>query len=114
MANNYLQELRRQLQNQDDGALIMSALSFLGVKTLLQKETVNKAWWKLCKDTINAKCRQDGPRKAFQSNQELRDMVDQYCEYEANTMEMIACTYGYPIDNWVPVVNIPVTGMFLR
>jgi hypothetical protein len=42
---------------------------------------------------------QDGP-KAFQSNQELRDAVRRYSEYDAAGMEEIACTYGYPIDRW--------------
>jgi hypothetical protein len=42
----------------------MYALSFLDVKTLLQKEIVNEAWRKLCKETIDVKCGEDGP-KAF-------------------------------------------------
>jgi hypothetical protein len=72
----------------------MYALFFLDVETLLQQERVNMIWQRLCKDTIDAKCGQDGPRD-FQSNQELRDALKKYCKYEAS-MEEIACTYGYP------------------
>jgi hypothetical protein len=70
LADNYLQELQRQWQEQDTGALLMYALSFLDVKSLFQKEIVSKTWRQLIKDIIDAKCGQDGP-KAFQSKQEL-------------------------------------------
>jgi surface protein len=99
VANVHLQELLSQWQHQDEGALFMHALSFLDVKTLLQKETVNKRWRKLCKETIDAKCGQDR-LKAFQSNEELRGAPKNYCKHEATSMEEIACSYGYPMDNW--------------
>jgi surface protein len=99
LADNCLQELLRQWQEQDEGALLMYALSFLDVKTLLQKEIVSKTWRKLCKQTIKNKCSPNGP-KPFQSNQELREAVKKYCKYDAVSMEEIACTYGYPINNW--------------
>jgi hypothetical protein len=83
----------------NNGALVVYALSFLDVKTLLQKESVNKAWRNLWKQTIHSKCGQNGP-KAFESNEELRDAVAKYRNYDASAMEEIACTYGYPIDKW--------------
>jgi hypothetical protein len=71
VADNCLKELQKQWQHQDEGALLLLALSFLDVKNLLQSESVNKRWRKLCQGTINAKCGQDG-LKAFQSKKELR------------------------------------------
>jgi surface protein len=94
-----LQELHRQWQELDDGALVLYTLSFFDFKTLLRKETVSKSWRKLCQRTIDAKCGQDGT-KAFQSKQELRGAVFKYCKHKATSMEEIACTYGYPIDKW--------------
>jgi hypothetical protein len=82
-----------------DGTMMLNALSFLDVKTLLQKEPVNKSWRKLCKRTILAKCGQDGP-KAFESTEQLRAVVEKYCKYETESMEDIACSYGYPINKW--------------
>jgi hypothetical protein len=79
--------------------MILSTLSFLDVKTFLQREKINKTWRQLCKKTIDDKCGHHGP-KAFQSKQELRDVVKKYCNYDAGSMEEIACTYGYPIDKW--------------
>jgi hypothetical protein len=77
----------------------MYALSFLDVKTLLQKERVSKTWRNHIKEIIDAKCGQDVP-KAFQCNHELSNAIAKYCNYEAASMEGIACTYGYPIDKW--------------
>jgi surface protein len=93
------QELYEQWFHHDGGVFLVYTLSFLDVKTLLQKEKVNKTWRQLCKKTIDDKCDPNGP-KPFQSNQELRDAVEKYCEYEAGSMEEIASTYGYPIDKW--------------
>jgi hypothetical protein len=47
LADNYLLELQRQWHEQDEGALLIHALSFLEFKSLLQKERVNKEWWQL-------------------------------------------------------------------
>jgi hypothetical protein len=99
VADKHLQDLQRQFQHQDEGALLMYALSFLDVKILLQKETVNKTWQKFSKGIIDAKYGQDRPL-AFQSNEELKLTVVRYCKYEAVSMEEIACRYGYPIDRW--------------
>jgi Mycoplasma protein of unknown function, DUF285 len=97
-AENLL-DLYQQWFHLDDGALVVYTLSFLqlDVKTLLKMERVNKSWRQLCKKTIDDKCSPNGP-KAFQSKQELRDAVVKYCKYEAESMEEIACIYGYPID----------------
>jgi surface protein len=80
--------------------LVVHTLSFLDVKTLLQQEIINKNWRKLYKKTIWNKCygHHDSPN-AFQSKQELKNVITKYCEYKAPTMEEIACTYGYPIDS---------------
>jgi Mycoplasma protein of unknown function, DUF285 len=99
VVDGHLQELRQQWFHQDEGALVVHALSFLDVKILLQMECFNKTWRQLCEKTIDDKCGHNGP-KAFQSNQELRDAVENYCMYEVGSMEEIACTYGYPIDKW--------------
>jgi surface protein len=83
---------------QEEDSLMIFALSFLDVKSLLQKEMVSKTWRKLSKLTIRNKC--CGRSKAFQSKQELKDAITKYCRYEAASMEEIAGTYGYPMDNW--------------
>jgi surface protein len=92
---------QKQWLHHDEGALVVYALSFLDVKTLLQMEIVNKTWRNLCKKTINEKGGPDGP-KAFTSTQELEDAVMKYCQEKPNAanMEDIACTYGYPIGQW--------------
>jgi surface protein len=99
VADNHLQELQRQWEDLDDGALLVYALSFFELTTLLPVRVVNKTWRKRCHDTIDAMCRQSGPT-AFQSKEELRLAIETYCKYEAASMEEIACTYGYPIDKW--------------
>jgi hypothetical protein len=82
-------ESYRQWLHLDERTLVVYALSFLDVKTLLQKETVNKTWRNLCKKAIDEKCGDNGP-KAFQSKKELKDEVRKYCKYEAASMEEIA------------------------
>jgi hypothetical protein len=90
----------QQWFNHDDGILVVHTLSFLDVKSLLQKERVNKTWRKLCRKTYKGKCGPDGPTP-FQSNQELRDTICTYCRCRAaSAMEGVAVTYGYPIDTW--------------
>jgi surface protein len=100
---DHLQELHQQWFHLDDGALVVYTLSFLqlkvDVKTLLQMEKISKTWRQFCKKTIDDKCGNNGP-KPFQSKQELVDAVEKYCKYEAEAMEEIACTYGYPMDKW--------------
>jgi surface protein len=90
--------IQQQWFQQEEGALVMYALSFLDVKTLLQKETVSKPWRRLSKMTVRNKC--CGRPQAFQSKQELDDAVVIYCMFEDTYMEEIACTYGYPMDRW--------------
>ena len=105
------QELYEQWLYQDEGALLLYTLSFLDVKTLLQKMKVNKTWRDLCQKTIRGKCGPNGP-KVFQSNQELKDAVDQYCKYELGAMEEIASTYGYPMDKWNVFQTKDMSNMF--
>ncbi|KAG7340999.1 fibronectin domain containing protein [Nitzschia inconspicua] len=87
------------LEQQDDGVLLLYALSFLDVATLLQKQVVSNRWKELCNKAISAKCKGNRP-KAFQSNKELRGVIRDYCKYEPKCMEEIACTYGFPIGTW--------------
>jgi transposase-like protein len=96
----HLHHLQQQWFQQEEVTvtLVMYALSFLDVKTLLQTETVNKTWRKLCKKTLRNKC--CGRPKVFQHKQELKDAITKYCCYEGTTMEEIAGTYGYPMDTW--------------
>jgi hypothetical protein len=44
MTDNNLQELYQQWQEHDEGVLFVYTLSFLDVKTLLQRQKVNKTW----------------------------------------------------------------------
>jgi hypothetical protein len=105
--NNNNTKLDQQQEQQGfhhwEDSLMMYALSFLDVKTLLQKVTVYKTWRKLCKTKLRNKC--CGRQKAFQSKEELKNAIWKYyrcktrnCKRE--TMEEIACTYGYPMDTW--------------
>jgi surface protein len=89
-----VQEAYQQWLNHDEGVLVVHALSFLDIKTLLQKERVNKTWRKLCKKTMQTKCGR------FESKQELKGAIDKYCQNKPSLMEDVACTYGYPIDRW--------------
>ena len=98
-----LQELYQQWHEQDEGGLFVYTLSFFDVKTLLQKQKVNKSWQKRCKETIYAKCGVNGP-KAFQSKQELRNAVEQYCMHEAASMEKLLVLTDIQLTN----------GMFLK
>jgi surface protein len=91
--------LHQQFLEQDNGGLLVHALSFLDVPTLLQKQTVSHTWKDHCTRVIDEKCGPNGP-KQFQSKQELRDAVVQYCEKDPVSMEVLACTYGYPMDKW--------------
>lgn len=88
-----------QFVDQENGALLLHALSFLDVATLLQKQTVSKTWKKLCTKAIDLKCGEDGP-KAFESRQELQQAVDKYCKYTPEGMEELSAVYGFPIDKW--------------
>jgi hypothetical protein len=76
LAYTYLLELQRKWQKQDEGALMMYALSFLEVKSLVEKENVNKTWPQLTKDIRHHPCKVWSRwTKAFQSKQKLREAV---------------------------------------
>jgi hypothetical protein len=94
VTSDNLQALYEQWLHHDEGVLAVYTLSFLDVKTLSQKELVNKNWQNLCKKTIDDKCGPNGP-KPFQSKQELKDAVNKYCSirHQASEMEEFACTY---------------------
>jgi hypothetical protein len=111
VVSDNLQLLYQQWLHHDEGFLVVQALSFLDVKTLLQNERVDKTWRKLCKKTVQNKCNPHGTKR-FQSKLELRDAVDKYCKYDAVSMEYIACTYGYPIDRWDVSQIESMSGLF--
>ena len=51
---------------------------------------------------FQAKLEQNGTGKPmpFKSKKELKDAVDKYCAKNPEDMDVIAATYGYPIDKW--------------
>jgi surface protein len=86
--------------------LLPSILSHLDVVSLIQKKRVCRSWRDFCTVAIDAK-RTPTTRKAFSTNQELRQAVETYCwEFhgppaaDPEDMETIAQTYGYPINKW--------------
>ncbi|KAG7358160.1 fibronectin domain containing protein [Nitzschia inconspicua] len=87
------------------GAIMLHALSFLDVVTLLRKQVVSKHFKDLCTKAITSKCGKDGPKPL--SSEQLRKAVGKFCEimYKEGSsnkeeMEEIACNYGFPIDSW--------------
>jgi hypothetical protein len=64
-----LHHQQEQWFHHEEDSLMIYALSFLDVKSLLQKETVSKTWRKLSKLTLRNKC--CGRPKAFQSHHEI-------------------------------------------
>ncbi|KAG7350223.1 fibronectin domain containing protein [Nitzschia inconspicua] len=99
--------IQEQFMEQDYGGLMLHALSFLDVITLLQKQVVSKHFNELCTKAITAKCGKDDPKP--HTNNTLRETVRLYCQIMYNNhpnsnnihdMETIASTYGFPIDSW--------------
>jgi hypothetical protein len=90
------QEQEQQWFHHEEDSLMIYALSFVDVKSLLQKETVSKTWRKPSKKAMRNKC--CGRPKTIQSKEELKDAITKYCRYKATPMEEIAGTYGYPMD----------------
>ncbi|KAG7357868.1 fibronectin domain containing protein [Nitzschia inconspicua] len=95
---------QQQLMEHDFGRLLIHALSYLDVVTLLQKQVVSKQFKELCTKAISMKCGNDGPKPL--TNSTLREAVVKFCDimYKEGSnkedMEEIACTYGFPIDSW--------------
>jgi hypothetical protein len=85
---NPLELLYQQWSREDEGALLLNVLSFLDVKTLLQKSSVNKTCRNLCEKTIRYECGLNGPKR-FESKKELRDAVWKYSKYEAESMDCL-------------------------
>ena len=54
--------------------LIPSILSHYDVQTLIEKKRVCRNWKQMCTNVIIAK-----RRRAFQTNEELKDAVNKYC-----------------------------------
>ncbi|KAG7339931.1 hypothetical protein IV203_024981 [Nitzschia inconspicua] len=55
------QALQEQLMEHDNGRLVLHALSFLDVVTLLRKQVVSKHFKELCTKAITAKCGKNVP-----------------------------------------------------
>jgi Mycoplasma protein of unknown function, DUF285 len=87
-------------QQEEQGPLLLYALSFLDVATLLQKQTVSKEWKDICTRAIDLKCSGQGGPQSFQSPEDLQKAIETYWMKEASSMEVLACTYGYPIKKW--------------
>jgi surface protein len=103
-AMSLIQQLHEQWKEQDNSVLLRHTLSFLDVPTLLQRQTVCKAWKAHCMVVIDSKVGKGGAR-AFESKEELKNTVDEYCsmkngESSSKGVEDIACQYGFPIDKW--------------
>jgi surface protein len=90
--------------------LLLSILSHLNVKTLIENKRVCRTWRHTCTEAIDAK-QTPTTKKAFSTNQELRKAVEKYCGYNEATdsysqccsprvAEEFAQTYGYPINQW--------------
>ncbi|KAG7357732.1 fibronectin domain containing protein [Nitzschia inconspicua] len=100
------QALQEQLMEHDNGRLVLHALSFLDVVTLLRKQVVSKHFKDLCTKAITAKCGKNGPKPL--TNAELKKAVRMFCSilYDGvyscfiDDMEYIASEYGFPIDSW--------------
>eukprot|EP00978_Attheya_sp_CCMP212_P044198 scaffold303839_cov48-Attheya_sp.AAC.1 len=75
-------------------------LSFLDVPTLVRNKAVCRSWRRLFTEAVDRKARISTTRRAFQSNQELRDAVNKYVKYDSDDAEEFATTYGWPIDKW--------------
>jgi hypothetical protein len=89
--------------------LVLPILSYLDVKTLIEKKQVCRSWRDTCTEAIDAK-QAATTRKAFSTFEELRQAVGKYCGYIEGTTfysrcnpqeaEEFAKTYGYPINKW--------------
>eukprot|EP00978_Attheya_sp_CCMP212_P003706 scaffold7843_cov47-Attheya_sp.AAC.1 len=77
-------------------------LSFLDVPTLVRKKAVCRSWQRKFTKAVDRKSyrKASTTRRAFQSNQELRDAVNKYVKYDPDDAEEFATTYGWPIDKW--------------
>eukprot|EP00978_Attheya_sp_CCMP212_P015008 scaffold38565_cov61-Attheya_sp.AAC.1 len=65
-------------------------LSFLDVPTLVRKKTVCRSWKLLFTNTIDEKA---STPKPFESNEELREAVKKYTEYNIVDAEEFATTH---------------------
>jgi surface protein len=83
--------------------LIPSILAHYDVRTLIEKKQVSRNWRQLCTSVIHAKRTTSSTGKVFETNRELRDAVQRYCDDDACTpdaAEEIAQTYGWLIGQW--------------
>lgn len=92
--------LHQQWQHQDEGALLVSTLSFLDIQSLLQMESVSTFWRGCCKRAIHAKLEQNVTGKAvpFETKEGLQAAVNEYfkknfsCNIENVPAVRILCT----------------------
>ncbi|KAG7341025.1 fibronectin domain containing protein [Nitzschia inconspicua] len=95
---------QQQLMEHDSGRLMIHALSYLDVVTLLQRRLVSKQFKDLCTKAITAKCGKDGPKP--HTNETLREALSFFrrnlwsINFHVGDIEKIACTWGFPIDSW--------------
>jgi hypothetical protein len=103
--------------------IFLDVASHWDVVTLVEKKRVCRDWKDLCTEAIDAK-RTDTTKRAFATNQELKDAVKMYCGYDENTTyrysqrcsqedaEEIATAYGYPINKWDVSMNQDFSSIF--
>jgi surface protein len=92
--------------------LLFPIVSHWDVKTLMEKKQVCRIWRDACTKAVDAKpLTSTRTKKAFSTQQELRQAVKKYCGYHQVTnsysqqcdphdAEEFAQTYGYPINKW--------------
>ena len=80
--------------------LLVEALAYLDVTSLVQKKQVSCQWERLCSQAIDQKC--GNVPQPFRSNDELRTVVRKYIKTieDPKDAEEIAKTYGWPIGRW--------------
>ena len=67
-------------------------MSFLPAFDLCIAKRVSKKWKTLCEKVFNGKC---SSQKAFETTEELRTAVKQYCGYDPNTRTQYGKTFIY-------------------
>ena len=80
--------------------LLLEALAYLDVTSLVQKKQVSCQWERLCSQAIDQKC--GNAPQPFRSNDELKIAVRKYINTIENPKdaEVISKTYGWPIGRW--------------
>ena len=80
--------------------VVTDIMSFLPFSDVVRCQRVNKKWQQ-CSHTSTNMHFAAKPNYKFRWNHKLRDAVLQYCiERDPRSMDTLASTYGYPINQW--------------